>query len=164
MNRLDHKFFSRLLMILAILLPSLLVGAAPTGLLADFQKSPATGVRAEPRFTWIVPGCVCNSSSDPVQTSYKVGFVRSFHDPPTHTTRHWAPARLLIIILFPPPTTTFFPTTQDCGDRRCEAGVGLWHRRIQQLYLRYVRWAHACSRHCVRMDCNNNNRFCVWFE
>ncbi len=43
--------------------------ASPTGLLADFQKSPALGVRSEPRFTWIVPPC---GSGNQKQTAYRV--------------------------------------------------------------------------------------------
>ena len=47
--------------------------SAATGLLTDFQKSPATGIRAEPRFGWIVPGCdAAGAGSDHVQTSYRV--------------------------------------------------------------------------------------------
>ena len=43
---------------------------APTGLLADFQKTTATGVRAAPVFSWIVPPC--GRGSDHVQTAYNL--------------------------------------------------------------------------------------------
>jgi len=53
----------------------LLVGATnalqPTGLLCDYQKSPALGVRAEPRFTWIVPAC-SDGSTDHQQSAYQL--------------------------------------------------------------------------------------------
>ena len=42
--------------------------AVPTGLLADFQKSPAHLSRFTPHFTWIVPPCA--ASPDAAQTSY----------------------------------------------------------------------------------------------
>jgi len=47
---------------------------APTGLLCDFQKQPALGVRGAPRFSWIVPPC--KGQADQHQTAYKL-VVRS---------------------------------------------------------------------------------------
>jgi hypothetical protein len=49
--------------------------AAPTGLLANFQKSPALGVTATPHFTWIVPGAP--SEADHAQTSYTLNVSRN---------------------------------------------------------------------------------------
>ena len=50
--------------------------AAPTGLLADFKRSPALGVRAAPAFTWIVPACPATSmpapAGDGAQTAYRI--------------------------------------------------------------------------------------------
>ena len=57
-------------MLLLQLLSSVVVSGGPDGLLADFQKSPATGVRAEPRFGWIVPPCA--TGADHVQAAYQV--------------------------------------------------------------------------------------------
>jgi hypothetical protein len=44
--------------------------SAPSGLLCDFHASPALGVRAAPRFTWIVPPC--SAGADHVQASYQL--------------------------------------------------------------------------------------------
>jgi hypothetical protein len=52
----------------AALLRGAQADAVPTGLLADFQKAPALGVRAAPRFTWIVPPCA--SAPDQAQVAY----------------------------------------------------------------------------------------------
>ena len=41
-----------------------------SGLLVDFKKSPALGVRTSPRFSWIVPPCA--NGSDHEQTSYQI--------------------------------------------------------------------------------------------
>ena len=43
---------------------------APSGLLCDFQKHPALGVRATPHFTWIVPPCA--GASDQMQTAFQI--------------------------------------------------------------------------------------------
>jgi hypothetical protein len=45
---------------------------APTGLLCDFKKSPSLGVRAAPRFGWIVPSC--NGGSDHMQVRVHAAF------------------------------------------------------------------------------------------
>ena len=60
---------------LLILLATLTVSYAntqPTGLLADFQKNTALGVRAEPHFTWIVPPCSSSSLADQMQSAYQI--------------------------------------------------------------------------------------------
>ena len=43
---------------------------APSGLLVDFQKSPALGIKADPHFTWIVPAC--STENDHQQTAYQI--------------------------------------------------------------------------------------------
>jgi len=45
--------------------------AAPTGLLADFMRSPAVGVRLTPSFTWIVPPCA-SGAGDGTQTNFRI--------------------------------------------------------------------------------------------
>ena len=57
-------------MLVFAIMMSTTLGNAPSGLLADFQKSPATGVRAEPRFSWVVPPCGTKISD--AQTAYQV--------------------------------------------------------------------------------------------
>jgi alpha-L-rhamnosidase len=42
---------------------------APSGLLCDYQRDPALGVRAAPYFTWIVPPC---GSPDQSQIAYRI--------------------------------------------------------------------------------------------
>ena len=45
----------------------------PTGLLADYQNSPALGVRAAPAFTWIVPACgAADEQPDHAQVAYQI--------------------------------------------------------------------------------------------
>ena len=45
----------------------------PTGLLADYQNSPALGVRAAPAFTWIVPACgAADQEADHAQVAYQI--------------------------------------------------------------------------------------------
>ena len=43
---------------------------APTGLLCEYQNSPALGVQAQPHFSWIVPPC--KQGSDHQQEGYQV--------------------------------------------------------------------------------------------
>jgi hypothetical protein len=45
--------------------------AAPTGLLADFMRSPAVGVRLAPSFTWIVPACAAGAG-DGSQMAFRI--------------------------------------------------------------------------------------------
>ena len=52
---------------------TLAAASAPTGLLCDFKKSPSLGVRAAPRFGWIVPPCP--GATDHSQTQYQVSAV-----------------------------------------------------------------------------------------
>ena len=42
----------------------------PTGLLCEFQRTPALGVRAQPHFSWIVPAC--KDGSDHQQAAYQI--------------------------------------------------------------------------------------------
>lgn len=53
---------------LAPLLCFVAASEVPSGLLCDFQKSPALGIRANPGFTWIVPACGAAS----LQSAYQV--------------------------------------------------------------------------------------------
>ena len=59
-----------------LLLPlSMFVGFRPTGLMTNFQKSPALGVTAVPQFTWIVPPC--EAAADQAQVSFELSVVRA---------------------------------------------------------------------------------------
>ncbi len=49
---------------------------SPSGLLCDFQKSPALGVRTVPHFSWIVPPC--KDTSDELQIAYQITVASSF--------------------------------------------------------------------------------------
>ena len=51
-------------------LAALAQDAAPTGLLADFKRSPALGVRAAPALGWIVPACA--AGGDGAQVAYEI--------------------------------------------------------------------------------------------
>jgi hypothetical protein len=55
---------------LLLLTVALVSASAPTGLLCEFQKSPALGIRATPHFSWIVPPCA--AGSDHQQHSYQI--------------------------------------------------------------------------------------------
>ena len=56
------------------------LGAAPTGLMVDFQLPPSLGVRGAdalqgpPAFTWIVPPCA--TAPDAAQTAYQIVVTR----------------------------------------------------------------------------------------
>jgi len=56
------------------LISSALAASAPTGLLVDYQKSPALGVRAVPHFGWIVPppAGACSANPDHTQGAYQI--------------------------------------------------------------------------------------------
>jgi hypothetical protein len=56
--------------ILCLGLASHALALAPTGLLCEFQKSPALGVRENPHFTWIVPPCA--GGADHQQQTYQL--------------------------------------------------------------------------------------------
>ena len=72
--------FSRIAVgLLALTLATASALQAPTGLLCDFKKSPSLGVRAVPRFGWIVPPCP--GATDHSQTQYQVRAAR-------HSTVH----------------------------------------------------------------------------
>ena len=55
---------------LAVALPLVARAAAPTGLLADWQSTPALGVSAAPALGWIVPAC--DGQKDAMQTAYTI--------------------------------------------------------------------------------------------
>ena len=55
---------------LAVALPPVARAAAPTGLLADWQSTPALGVSAAPSLGWIVPAC--DGQKDAMQTAYTI--------------------------------------------------------------------------------------------
>ena len=65
-----HAAPMRVLLLLLPLGALALAEEAPTGLLCDFQRAPALGVRNSPRFTWIVPPCT--SSPDLTQSAYRI--------------------------------------------------------------------------------------------
>ncbi len=47
--------------------------AQPDGLLCDFQRNPAVGVRPAPAFTWIVPPCTGpDATPGHIQTAYQI--------------------------------------------------------------------------------------------
>ena len=56
----------------ALLSVGLIVAASagPSGLLCDFQRDPALGVRAAPYFSWIVPPC--GNAPDQEQTAFRI--------------------------------------------------------------------------------------------
>jgi hypothetical protein len=62
------------MMLLCTLLLALSASAAavtaPTGLQADFKRSPSLGVRLKPSFDWIVPAC--SGSTDHHQVAYQI--------------------------------------------------------------------------------------------
>lgn len=62
-----QKMFHRVVLLCLFLLG---LDGAPTGLLCEFQKSPTLGVRAQPRFTWIIPPCA--AGSDHQQVAYNL--------------------------------------------------------------------------------------------
>jgi hypothetical protein len=68
-----HAAPMRVLLLLLPLGALALAEEAPTGLLCDFQRAPALGVRNSPRFTWIVPPCT--SSPDQTQSAYRIVVV-----------------------------------------------------------------------------------------
>jgi alpha-L-rhamnosidase len=61
---------SKIFAAIALLAASAEAQTVPTGLLVDFQNSPALGVRLVPAFSWIVPPCQTDPNQQ--QTAYQI--------------------------------------------------------------------------------------------
>lgn len=74
MKRSPRAFAATFAAALASLLCSLAQASSlslvPTGLLCNFQRSPALGVTAAPQFSWVVPPCAASSGGR--QTAFQI--------------------------------------------------------------------------------------------
>jgi hypothetical protein len=64
--------------LIALVSASSVAANAPTGLLTDYKRSPAGGVRSVPSFTWVVPAC--ETESDHTLSAYQLTVTHQGRD------------------------------------------------------------------------------------